>query len=71
MTTKDLEYAVDPWEIWPDGIVPAEGDRPAFKLRTAEEGRAWLEELAELRKTAKLPDGVSSVDIIREERDER
>jgi hypothetical protein len=67
----DTWWETDPWKIWPDGIVPAEGNRPAFRLLTKEEGRAWLEELDEIRKRNKLPPGVSSLDLIREERDER
>ncbi len=71
MTAKNMERAVDPWEIWPDGIIPAEGNRPEWKLRTPEEGKVWLEELAEIRKICKLPAGMSSIDVIRQERDER
>lgn len=71
MTTKDAELIVDPWELWPDGIIPAEGNRPAMKLRTPEEGRNWLEKLAESRKRCRLPDGVSSLELLRWERDEQ
>lgn len=71
MTTKDHDLISDPWKMWPDGVIPAEGNIPQWKLRSAEEGRAWLRELAELRKACKLPSGVSSLDIIRQERDER
>lgn len=70
MTAKDMELVVDPWKMWPDGVIPAEGKRSAWKLRTPEEGRAWLQELAESRKMCKLPEGISAVDVIRQERDE-
>ncbi len=70
MTTKDLDLTFDPWQIWPDGIIPAEGNRPAWKLRTTEEGKAWLQELAQSRKTCKLPSGISAIDILRQERDD-
>lgn len=69
MTTKDKELLFDPWEIWPDGIVPAEGGFPEWKLRTPEEGRAWFEELDKIRELNQLPDGVTSLDVIRRERD--
>ncbi|MCC8164658.1 MAG: hypothetical protein LIQ31_00570 [Planctomycetes bacterium] len=70
MTTKDY-VQLDPWEIWPDGVIPAEGSRPEVRLRTPEEGRAWLKKMADLRKKYGRVEGVSIVDIIREERDER
>lgn len=68
MTTKDYTH-LDPWEIWPDGVIPAEGSRPEVKLRTPEEGRAWLKRLADVRKKYGNLNGVSSVDVVREERD--
>ena len=71
MTAKDLGLVADPWELWPDGIIPAEGGRQEWRLRTPEEGKAWLEELAGIRKTYTLPAGISSLDAVRRERDER
>ena len=71
MTTRQINMIAEPWEIWPDGVVPAEGSRPAWKLRTKEEARNWLSELAESREKWQLPDDVSIVDTIRQERDER
>lgn len=71
MTAKDLESTVDPWHIWPDGIIPGEGGRPEWKLRTSDEGRNWLKGLAEHRKSCRIDDGTPSIDIIRQERDER
>lgn len=70
MTTKDKARIDDPWKIWPDGIIPAEGRRPEIRLRTPEEVERWLAELAESRRRCKLPEGVSSLDLIRQERDE-
>ncbi|MCD8139221.1 MAG: hypothetical protein LUE17_05510 [Planctomycetaceae bacterium] len=70
MTIKDL--VADPWEIWPDGIIPPEGNRPEWRLRTPEEGKAWLRQLAESRVTPrKLSVELSALDMVREERDER
>lgn len=60
----------DPWQVWPDGVIPAEGNRPAWKLRTKDEARQWLRELAESREMCELPDDVSVVETIRQERDE-
>lgn len=70
MTAKDLELTADPWQIWPDGVIPAEGNRPEWRLRTPEEGKAWLKKLGETRKGCKLPPGISAVDLVRQERDE-
>lgn len=72
MSTKDTDYIADPWEIWPDGIIPAEGNRPECRLLTEEEGKAWLKELDERRKALgiRMPDSYSSLDTIRQERDE-
>ncbi|MCD8349806.1 MAG: hypothetical protein LUC93_04260 [Planctomycetaceae bacterium] len=70
MTIKDL--VIDPWEIWPDGIIPAEGNRPEWRLRTPEEGKSWLRELAESRVIPKkVPVDISALDMVREERNER
>ncbi len=71
MTASDVECIVDPWKLWPDGVIPAEGNRPEWKLRTPEEGKAWLDELASIRKMCALPAGISSLDVVREERDAR
>lgn len=71
MTAADVEMIVDPWKVWPDGVIPAEGGRPAWKLRTQEEARQWFAELAHSREKCRLPDSVSVVASIREERDER
>lgn len=77
MTTKHIEPNIDPleltddpWEIWPDGIIPAEGSRPEIRLRTAEEGAALIKQLAEFRKDCRFPSDVTALDIIRRERDE-
>lgn len=70
MTTKDKKFDSDPWKIWPDGIVPAEGNRPAWRLRTPEEGKAWLKEIAKRRKAYRVPDSFSAIDEVRLERDE-
>lgn len=71
MTTKDVETTLEPWERWPDGIIPAEGNRPAWKLRTKQEARRWFAELAASREKCRLPDSVSIVESVREDRDER
>lgn len=71
MATKDLKRILDPWKVWPDGVVPAEGNRPEWRLRTPEEGRAWLKGLAEYRKKCRLGVAVSALDTVRRERDER
>lgn len=69
---KEQAVTLNPWDIWPDGVIPAEANRPALKLRTPEEGRKWLDELAESRKAHKLPEGgMTSLELIRQERDER
>lgn len=64
MTTRVMERGTDP-------VIPAEGNRRAWKLRTPEEGKAWLDGLAEMRKICALPAGISSLDAVREERDAR
>lgn len=69
MTTKDLVIVSNPWEIWPDGTIPAEGNRREWKLRSREEGKTWLRELAETRAKCMLPDGITAIDVIRQERD--
>ncbi|MCC8109986.1 MAG: hypothetical protein LIQ30_13285 [Planctomycetes bacterium] len=69
MTTKDY-IQLDPWEVWPDGIIPADGSRPEVRLRTPEEGKAWLKEMADLRRKYGIVSGVSAVADVREERDD-
>lgn len=74
MTTKErVEQMMiaDPWDVWPDGIIPAEGDRPAWRLRTKDEAKRLFSEMAASREKCKLPDDFSIVDSIREDRDER
>lgn len=71
VTTKDIEMIAEPWKVWPDGIIPAEGNRPAWKLRTPEEARRWLADLAKSRESCQLSDDISVVESIRQERDER
>ena len=71
MTTRESALIAEPWKVWPNGIIPAEGNRPAWKLRTREEARRLLGELADSRDKCSLADEVSVVDAIREERDER
>lgn len=56
-------------EIWPDDVIPAEGDRPALRLRTPEEGRAWLRKLAEGRVKPERPLRFSSLELLGRERD--
>lgn len=70
MTTKDRETIANPWEKWPNGVIPGDGNRPQMKLRTPEEGKKWLEELAESRNACKLPEGISSLEILHQEREE-
>lgn len=63
---------MDPWQVWPDGIIPAEGYRPELRLRTPEEGREQFRKLREFRNQyPPMEKGFSRLHLLREERDER
>ncbi len=68
---QEVDPENDPWKIWPDGIIPAEGSRPEIRLRTPLEGLAWMREMAELRKKlAPFHLDKSFFKLLMEERDE-
>jgi hypothetical protein len=72
LTTEELRLKKLWEDAHPDDPHSFSG-RPPWKLRTKEEGERWLAEMEEFRKAhpLRLPEGVSSVDLVREERDAR